>query len=56
MSDDRPDGTRVMRHAGDLRAAAKSVRRAQLDDLVPAAAAPEAWLDSEPAWSIAALK
>src|SRR5882724_3071059 len=31
-------------------------KRAQLDDLAPRAAAPEAWLESEPAWSIAVLK
>ncbi len=31
-------------------------KQAQLDDLAPAAAAPEAWLESEPAWSIAVLK
>lgn len=28
----------------------------QLPDLAPAAAAPDAWLESEPAWLIAVLK
>jgi hypothetical protein len=31
-------------------------KQGQFDDLAPAAAAPEAWLESEPAWSIAVLK
>jgi hypothetical protein len=33
-----------------------AMEASQFDDLAPAAAAPEAWLESEPAWSIAVLK
>ena len=52
MPDDRPTS-----HAVRFRAAQVSVHKdRQLDDFAPAAAAPEAWLESEPAWSIAVLK
>lgn len=68
MSDDRltPHAGRLRRHPESLVLTDFSTRTGdrpkalwkltQLDDLAPAAAAPEAWLESEPAWSIAALK
>jgi hypothetical protein len=54
-----PDN-RLTAHAGRFRAAPEPMNRIdredQLPDLAPAAAAPEAWLESEPAWLIAVLK